>query len=69
MDHIFDSKQQTKFFEKLNERYELWEIDDCACKPKKIRVWERYFDQFQHTIEELERISIIKDAKHEIYII
>ena len=67
--YIFDSSQQTKFFNKLNERYGLWEIDDCACKPKKIRVWERDFDQFQHTIEELERISIIKDTKHEIYIL
>ena len=28
-----------KFFDKLKERYELWEIEDCACKPKKARFW------------------------------
>ena len=58
----------TNFFNKLKERYSLWEIDDCACKPKKIRVWKGDFDQFQHTTEELEKISIIEDAKLGMFI-
>ena len=31
----FSSFQKINFFDKLKERYELWEIEDCACKPKK----------------------------------
>ena len=48
---------------KLQERYELWEIADCACKPKKIRVWERDFEKLIYAIEELKRISNIIDVK------
>ena len=66
---IFTDDQPTEIFNKLKERYELWEIGDCACKPKKIRVWENKFEGFQYTIEDLERISIIKDAKLGINIV
>ena len=59
----FCSFQQTNFFEKLHERYELWLIENCACKPKKIRVCADDFENFKYTIEELERISNINDAK------
>ena len=57
------SFQKTKFLDKLNERYELWEIGDCAWKPKKIRVWADDFKQFKNTIDELKWISKIIDAK------
>ena len=54
---------QIDFFNKLKERYELWEIDDCACKPKKIRVWGYDFENFESAIDELEWISNINNAK------
>ena len=59
----FSSFPYIKFFDKLQERYKLWEIDDCACKPKKIRVWEDNFKQFKNTIDELKWISNIIDVK------
>ena len=49
--------------EKLKERYKLWEIGDCACKPKKIRVEVNNFKGFWNTIEELGRFSNINDVK------
>ena len=58
----------TNFFDKLKKRYKLWQIDDCACKPKKIRVWEDDFYDLNCTIDELEWISNINDAKLGIYI-
>ena len=64
----FDEDQNTEFFDILQERYELWKIEDCACKPKKIRIWENYYENLKYTIEELERISNINDAKLGIYI-
>ena len=57
------SSKHSEVFDKLKERYELWEIDDWTCKPKKIRVWELNFNNLKYTIEELERISNIIDAK------
>ena len=64
----FYAFQNTNFLDKLKERYELWEIGDCACKPKKIRVLANDFENFKNTIEELERISNINDAKLGMYI-
>ena len=58
--------KQTEFFDKLKERYELWEIDDCACKPKKIRVWADDFTGYQDAIDELRWIPNINDAKFRI---
>ena len=55
--------EHTNSLDKLKERYKLWEIDDCACKPKKIRVWADNFEDFKYTIEKLERISNINDVK------
>ena len=60
--------QQTKYFDKLKERYNLWEIEDCACKPKKIRVWANNFENLEYAIEELEKISNINDTKLGVYI-
>ena len=59
----FYALQNTIFFDKLKERYKLWEIGDCVCKPKKIRVLADDFENFINTIEELEKISNINDAK------
>ena len=59
----FCSYRHTKFFDKLQERDELWEFDYCACKPKKIRVWEDNFEFLQYTIDELKWIPNINDAK------
>ena len=59
--------QQTKYFDELKERYNLWEIDDCACKPKKIRVWVYGLKNLKYTVEELEKISNINDAKLGVY--
>ena len=59
--------QQTKYFDELKERYNLWEIDDCACKPKKIRVWVYGLKILKYTVEELEKISSINDAKLGVY--
>ena len=55
------------FFEKLQERYKLWEIDDCACKPKKIRIQHIDFANLQNTINMLLIISNINDVKLGIY--
>ena len=60
--------QQTKYFDELKERYNLWEIDDCVCKPKKVRVWVYGLENLKNAIEELEKISNINDAKLGVYI-
>ena len=65
----FDTFKQTKYFDELKERYNLWEIDDCACKPKKIRVWEDNLRNLKYTMEELESISNINDVKFGIDIL
>ena len=49
--------------EKIQKRYKLWEIGDCVCKPKKIRVLVDDFKGFRNTIKVLERISNIIDVK------
>ena len=59
----FCSFQQTNFFDKLQERYNLWEIEDCVCKPKKIRVQVGYFENLKYTIDKLKWISNIIDVK------
>ena len=59
----FSSFLKINFFDKLKERYELWEIEDCVCKPKKIRVWVEDFRSLKYAIEKLERISNTNDAK------
>ena len=58
-----DEDQYNDFFDKLKERYKLWEIDDCACKPKKIRVWEDDFESLKFAIYQLKWISNINDVK------
>ena len=63
----FYSSQYNMFFEKLQERYKLWEIDDWACKPKKIRIQHIDFANLQNTINMLLRISNINDVKLGIY--
>ena len=57
----FNEDLQTKFSDKLKERYELWKIDDCACKPKKIRAWANDFEKLQYLISWLKSISNIND--------
>ena len=59
----FNSCQKTKFLDKLIERYKLWKIGDCACKPKKIRIQKFDFAKLQYTINKLLRISNINDVK------
>ena len=59
----FRSFQQSEFFDKLKERYELWKIDGCACKSKKIRVWVDDFIELEYAIDKLNWISNINDAK------
>ena len=59
----FDEDQHTNFFDKLQERYKLWEIDDCACKPNKIRVWADDFENLKCAIDQLKLISSINDVK------
>ena len=59
----FFSFHQTKLFDKLKKRYKLWKIDDCVCKPKKIRVLVDDFKGFRNTIEDLEKASNINDVK------
>ena len=59
----FYEDQHINFFDKLKERYELWKIEDCVCKPKKIRFWENDIECFKNEIKELEKISNINDAK------
>ena len=59
----FYTDQEINFLDKLKERYELWEIGDCACKPKKIRVWVDDFKKLKDGIDELKWISNIIDAK------
>ena len=56
------------FFDKLKERYKLWQIDDCACKPKKIRVWVYDLKDLKNAIDQLKWISNINDAKLGVYI-
>ena len=63
----FLSFEKTKFFDKLKKRYKLWKIDDCACKPKKIRIWEYNCLFLKNDIEEHVRISNINDIKVGIY--
>ena len=64
----FFTSQYDIFFEKLQERYKLWEIDDCACKPKKIRIQHFDFANLQYTTNMLLRTSNINDVKVGIYI-
>ena len=59
----FSSFHIIKFFDKLQERYKLWEIDDCACKPKKIRVRAESIENVKITIDKLKWISNIIDVK------
>ena len=59
----FYSLQHDKLLDKLKERYELWEIDDCACKPKKIRILVDDFEKLKYAIGELESISNTNDIK------
>ena len=54
--------------EKLKERYKLWKISDCACKPKKIRAQVKGIENLKIVIDELKWISNIKDAKIWMYI-
>ena len=54
--------------DKLKERYELWEIDGCACKPKKIRTLVNGFLDLEYVIRRLKRFSNINDTKLWIYI-
>ena len=63
-----DKDQHYNFFDKLKERYKLWEIEDCTCKPKKIRVEVKGLINLKNTIEEIERISDINDAKFRMLI-
>ena len=63
----FNSFQKDYIFYKLKERYELWEIGDCSCKPKKIRVQLNGFKELKHANKELERFSNIIDAKLGVY--
>ena len=65
----FRSFQKIKFLDKLQERCELWEIDDCTCKPKKIRVLADGLKNFKYAIEELESISNINNVKLGMYIL
>ena len=60
---IWSDSQYNDFLDKLQERYKLWEIEDCACKPKKIRVWENNFEDFKYAIDQLNWISDINDVK------
>ena len=62
------TSQHIKFLYKVQERYKLWENDECACKAKKIRVWKNKFEGFQNTIKVLEKISNINDVKLGMYI-
>ena len=54
--------------DKLQERCELWEISDCACKPKKIRALVKGIENLKIVIDELKWISNIKDARIWMYI-
>ena len=60
---FYFTSPHTKFFDTLKERYNLWEIGDCECKPKKIRVWAWYINQLQHTIDQLKLVSNLNDVK------
>ena len=64
----FDTFIHAKFFNILKERYTLWEISDCACKPKKIRAWVNDFENLKYAIDQLKWISNINDAKLGMYI-
>ena len=59
----FNIFEKTNLDDKLQERYELWEIGDCVWKPKKIRAWVDSFSTLKYAIEELERFSNRNDAK------
>ena len=59
----FSNSLRTNFFDKLQERYALWEIDNCACKPNKIRVWADDFEKLKCAIDQLKLISNINDVK------
>ena len=61
--NTFNSDQKTNLLEKLQEKYWLWEIDECACKPKKIRVLADDFEKLKYVIGELESISNTNDVK------
>ena len=61
--NTFNVDQHTKFFDKIKERYEIWEIGDCACKPNKIRVRVNKFENLKHTIDQLKLISNTNDVK------
>ena len=56
------------FSVKLQERYKLWEIDGCACKPKKIRIWHDIFNGLQYAIDQLKWIPNISDVELGIHI-
>ena len=60
--------RQFNFFNKLQERYKLWEIDECIWKPKKIRIWESYLKNLKSTIDKLKWISNKIDVKIGMYI-
>ena len=60
---FYFASPRTKFFDIIKERYNLWEIGDCECKPKKIRVWAWNINQLKHTIDQLKLISNINDVK------
>ena len=60
----------TETINKLKERYELCKINDCVCKPKKIRIQEDYFNDYQDIIDQLKWIPNIVDVKvgmHTVY--
>ena len=59
----FYSFQRINFIEKLQERDELWEICDCACKPKKLRVLTDDFEKFKYAIGEIKSISNTDSVK------
>ena len=60
---FYFNSPHNKFFDTLKERYKLWEIGDCECKPKKIRVQVGYFEILKYTIDQLKLISNINDVK------
>ena len=64
----FRSFQKYEFFDKLKERYELWEIDGCACKPKKIRTLVNLSLHLENVIWRLKRFSSINDTKLWMYL-
>ena len=65
--NVLKGSPQTKYFDKLKERYKIWKIDDCACKPKKIRIWEDSSSDLKYDIEEHKKILNINDIKIGMY--